>query len=526
MFAAHKIDESTEGFEDPGFDPKHLRGWFENLPLMNPAVCVNSVLQALCRCNAAKLPAKQRFALLVLYRLQIAAQFQAFGTIAFQRNLSEQTKPQVIADLSTLLMELARGFGILIRNGEQREKWPENSPYTHSVYAAMQSLAYSILHSVRTHAPLPPSTHLELNRLYAVAESRGVIAEDCGNQNTLCASNIGDLFKQVQLLSALDLFSIPEDELVSVFSLLGKFAAVCPIALERPPTHKEQVLVVDLAVNAVPFALQSKEELDSCTEPRFLSLGPVLRAAARTEQNRDRSAQHRAMAANAELIRTLLRKKTKQDRSASQKIPSRVIKATFGLDAIHYFLRDEGRRLRQALRDTGDTMQVRRRANGSVAKLETFLLEDKVEGGYRLRQPGLGHVELQVGELIGLSDGEPDGPYTFELAIVTWARHDRQDRIHFSVKRLCSGTVPAVCKQAGKVEARDGDTPNEIPCLYVPRNNSRTGRALLLAPSDTAWEQLPLWLETGAKTKLVNVGKRRPALSQLACYDIPGKGKG
>ncbi|MCH9669924.1 MAG: hypothetical protein K0U93_00600 [Gammaproteobacteria bacterium] len=526
LVAANKLTplpHSQESDDLGGLDPKGLREWLENLPLMKPAVCISQVLASLTACNHERLSAKQRFALLVVYRRQTSAQFQAFGSTAFHRTVPEQDRDQVVSTMSALLLELSRGFGTLVRTGEQEQTWDPTSPYVHAIYASVQALGFAVLHAIRSHTPLPPGVHLELNRLYSLAEGRDVAHRPVGPTRELCASSIGDLYKQLQLLSAMDPFAIPDADLMAVFAQLGAYAAGCPMAMERPADAKEQVLVIDLAVNAVAFALHTKEELAGCTEPRFLSLAPVLRAAARTEQNRDKSPQHLAQAENAALIRKLLRKKTKKDRDSAQRVPERVIRAAFGLEAIHYFLSDEARRLRQALREPGETKQMRRRANGSIAKLETLLLEDKEDSAYRLRQPGLEHVEASVGELIGVNSGEVDGPYTFELGILMWARHDRQDRLHFAVKRICSGTLPAVCKQAGKAE-RKSDMPNEVPCLYVPRSNSRTGRSLLLAPAETSWDQLPIWLELAERTKLINLGKRRSDIASIACYEIPGKG--
>ena len=503
-------------------DPKRVANWLENLPILNPAVSVRAMLGALKQLNTLKLSKKRQFQLLGLYRERALAFSDAYETVAFQQSVGREKHSDVARCLGALLMEVEVGYNRLVRGAAQPPAiWTAGEPWPFAAYAAMQLAGLSMLHSYRANLPLFPGIFRETNFLYRVAETHGALRIPVpeaafGNDKP----TVSRLFKTIQIFHLSDPFSYQDGEISRGFATTGRYAESGRISID-PPESEGPIFVVDIAGSNPPEAGRDPR----MAQARYLDLAPVLTALKRDRQNA--SPQESMTSGLAGHLIKQLRAHTigrdgpdSGDRQvARREIP---VRASIGIDSIHHFLKDGGRRLAEALKDAGDTMQIRLRAkNGRVLahKLDTWLLSQEPSKSYRLRQPGIGHIDAESGELIGISRGGPDTVPNLDLGVISWARHDAQDRIHISVRPICKGAPPATCTNgSGKGHAQDA-----ISCLHIAREQNTMGVTLLLAPAYTQWENTQILLELERSTKLVRVGRRRPDIASLACYELPGR---
>ena len=164
-------------------------------------------------------------------------------------------------------------------------------------------------------------------------------------------------------------------------------------------------------------------------------------------------------------------------------------------------------------------MQIRLKTkDGRVVahKLETWLLSNHKRRGYRLRQPGIGRIDAESGELVGLTNAKQGIAPKLDLGLITWARHDEQDRLHIGIRPLSKGVAPATCTSDW---GNTGES-STVQCLHVSQERNPTGGALLFAPIDTAWENTQIMLDVEGTTRVVEVGSRRTDVASLACYEL------
>lgn len=542
--ASHPLASEAE------VDPKLLKGWLGDLPVLNPEITIAAVRQSCKRLNGHDLPAKRRFKLLGLYREQALALADRFETNTFQRAIEPGRLAEVAHDLGALLIEVEVGYNRLVRGAtsqDGRATWSPSDPWAFAAFAALELAGVSMLHSYRANMPLVPGLFREMNFLFRMADSHSATRHPIPrklanpNENIVALTNVAHLYKSLLLFHLSDPFSYKSAEITAGFEACVRYADAARIATARPDSNGP-LAIADLAGANPPVIAQTSghagsSDRDASTDRlgvtetdaelngtvRFVDLSPVVTALHREIQNRGPGNGAAIARIRAEELLARLRKLAlEESETRGKEIP---IRAAIGLDSIHHFLKDNGRNLTEALKGAGDTMQVRlmpKRGRAAAHKLDTWLLSEHQQKGYLLRQPGIGRVEAAAGELVGLTNGKLAQKPKLDIGLITWARHDPQDRLHIGVRPLSNGATPVTCSGDLSREQQ----PEAVPCLYVPRDKNKTGAALLLAPPHTAWDGTQITLNSGNSAKRVNVGTRRSDIASLACYELPERPAG
>lgn len=510
-------------------DPKKLKLWLESLPMMRPDVSIAVMLEAVRELNGRNMPPRRALPLLALHRERAVALYFSAGSVTFQKQGNSQARTEANKALAELLLELEVGFNRLVRGAASRA-WNSTDPWTNATFAAMQLAVYSVLHSYRSSIPLVPGVYREINWLYRVAETQGVLATPISaplETKVIGRHSIRRLFQSLAIFHLSDPFAYGEGDVLAGYDVAYHYAESCRIST-NPPDSVGPVASVDIAIGSPPVSVSldgraGLPNLDG-TEVRYVDFSPVVRSLRRDSQN-ERASSARAFSRGQ--LRHLLERLALHlpEQSETQSVPAveTPVRIVFGLDSIFHFLKNGAHHLKEALQDSGDTMHLRTRSKeGRITahKLDTWLLTVESNKTYRLRQPGLGKISAEPGDIIGLSNGKADAQPKLDLGLIVWARHDERDRLHLGLKPLAKDATTVTCTNG----SGDDHSKTPVECLFVPKSRNVSGSTLLLAPRETAWEDTQVVVDIAQGTKLVRIGTRRVDVTDsVACYELPGR---
>ncbi|MFT5392115.1 MAG: hypothetical protein ACI8PT_002312 [Gammaproteobacteria bacterium] len=518
-------------------DPKRLKVWLDELPQLSHTATLSTLLAAVKALNETNPTPKRAMALLTLYRESTLTIFDAYDSVPFQRALDETSRPQATRHLGALLIELQVGFNRIVRAGAALPgSWDSARGVSFAAYAALDMVGKSMLHSYRTNTALVPGLFRELAWIYRTAQEHAAAHSAMPHTlNDPSRVTLSEAFRAILLFHVCDPLNIPHNAVIPTFLATAHYAPHCRLGREKPESAGP-IFVIDIAGMNPPIALDDLADRENPTgrngrivesgrelinEPRYLDLNAAIKVLKRDVRQQRTPAGCKLSHTTNVLERLEALTPAPLATQTSPNYKETPIRAVLGLDSIHHFLKGNGRHLREALQDSGDTMQIRlRNKNGHTVahKLDTWLLSVEPKIGYRLRQPGVGKLDAVADELIGLTTGRPGAHVRLDVGQVTWARYDAHERLQLGVRPISKGAVAVTCTNGKGVRHQE-----PVACLHIERSQNTTGVTLLLAPADTCWENTQVMLELDHSTKIVKVGTRRSDIASLACYELPGR---
>ena len=471
--------QSSDGdVEDIELNPKRLKVWLEELPVLNPVESLNRLLAAVTGMGELSMGNRKRLPLLDLYCNRANSVFYAFDSTSFMTNVRSEADRDVVSEhIVELHQQLAAGYERIARRRLKKGGSLRGSNTLRTaLYGAMEQHTHTLLHTFRTYGPLNEQIQWKINRAYSLAEKHKVLREPVMMANRPARSqNISLLFRRINLLCVSDPFHFPEGEAVRVFDYLERYAAVCRIKKGLPDKNREGQFLIALDSNYPPVYPDRMQAVVKTKLPRVLDVMPAVRLAVRDQLNEAVSSRHKIHAEQGHRLLEHLIPLFRAARSRNEdRAPATLtVEVAQGFDAIGYFLRNDREHLRAAaLHGTGAGSPTE-----TPHRLYPWRVTDQSDRGYRLSAPGKA-VAPKIGDLLGVLIKRGKKVPELRLSAVRWSRKTADGDIHVGVEIIASD--PAV---PGEMTVKPRGEPSiVVPCIYLPEAVTKAPHGSIIAP--------------------------------------------
>ena len=475
-----------------------LKQWVSQLPVMDVLETVRRLHGAIQPFNELRLADAERLKLLEVYR-------QALEDILFSYDefrlrllpLPAQDRNVLAEDIMWLYLDLANGYKMLVLNSHEQGLSPAHDALTlRAVYRAMELIVHALVYAQRAQRPAPPLARLELNQLYRLAETHGVLqtrVRAVRRETTM--PTIDRVFKQYWVLAAAGSERWSGVELLELFVSLEAFAADSRLGTERPEGRRNGVYALDLFSDdpAVPG-----EQSGALQEPRFLDLNPMARSiAAWLAEQRDQ--QHEFVAQESRLLRMFVESQGLAGGRRSLRRPQdRAVKVALGMDAVHYFFGD-ARRLADACEAEvcgGIEVQSFEQDEAAAYLSRHWAIKDESDTGCLLQGsvmdgdefPALGSVLGVVGFVLAAASP------VMSVGLVRWQGQLDNGQHKLGVEIIAGGAVSVLVSRSSP-----GLDEDPTRAIYFPKEAAIGRPASLLLPRELADAGEPLWIDVRGK---------------------------
>ncbi len=496
-------------------DEAAVAAWIEGLPLEEPAEAVPMLAYVLLELNREPLAAKDRMRLLERYHRPIQHLFESWERFWDQLgDLPTGQQMEVAEDFGALLLALANGYKIVVREGRQGRKDPNAAPLLLlAIHRALETLGQALLDAFRRYAPAPPHLYRELNHLYRYAEEFSALELRAREtKDSLAELSLHALYARAMLLAAADPFRLSPHDTASLYRLLGGYAGLCGLSkggCEKPFGR----FAVDLASDNPPIPCAKLEAASDHPHLRVLDTAPMRMAALERLGSNDKTHSEQEL----DLLRRLLPGLRVPPQRRSPRVPSqKQVRLAIGIEAAHFFLTEEGHAHRRAsVENAVYGIEVYDQASESQLSfvLEPWRVVNESPRGYLLVRRHALNEELRVGEILGLFPMRPEDPDTrVEVGIVRWLRRDKEGWAQVGVE-IFPGTVGAVvCSASG---ARS--SPQAAHCaLYLHHVSGLGIPPTLIARKSLYQRDRLLDLQLGARHGKARIGSLVMASAHMA----------
>lgn len=501
-------------------NPKRLRSWLKELPLMNLLASLRELIDALEPSNRQQMPIKLRMRLLELYRETVVDIFASTEEEHLRRlPITGAQRKQIKDDTGRLCTMLAAGYKLVIKEGHQQQINPARQPLLLlAIYRAMESGVLVLLHSFRTYQPTQPFSYLDIHQIYSHAERHGVVNTPITyDKKTLAPGGISPLYKRIMLLAATDPYHFGPGTAMRLYDALAPYAALCRIEPGRQPAPEPTSFVIDLDGDSPPLPNAKVPDDMPIEQPRLLDVGPAidkinkLLAAPDEPDNLARPSPE-----ECKLLDLLLPELSKDRiRRAPRKAVTRETRLALGLDAVHYFLSKGARQLTESYKEDSLGIEVHDVDSESEARhnLEPWTILNESSNGYLLTGQRKGQREVRVGEAVGLvlptrADSEP----TLTLATVRWLRNAKDGRVEIGIEVIPGAALPVACQSADTFSPGYG----ALACLLLPSVPALGLAATVVAPKRLYSRNMTLDVKTGNESMKIRAGH---LVMDTAAYD-------
>ena len=262
-------------FADPDQpeDRDALARWIACVPMEDPASAHAEFGQARARLNPSQVAGPERLAMLELLRGPVMRTQACIAPVYCGAPLPY---PDVIASAWSatvdLWQHLATGYQICARGWLERERGMDAHGVV-SLARACEAIVATMFEYARAYRGVDPGLWKRLNRLYAIAESKGVADASTPDQAS-CAN----LYARAALLHVAQPGSLPPRTLEALWHLLARVASTCSLHPAVPAPAFIPLLAVNLAGNGAPGLARNVPAGPSTAYLDTRRLGQTLRA--------------------------------------------------------------------------------------------------------------------------------------------------------------------------------------------------------------------------------------------------------
>ena len=468
---------SSQAVEPTEFTAVALRSWLAALRQTEPTTASQAVLNALATLNEQVLDKTQRLVALNHIRRPALALFRAYDSPAFQRRLADTgPRSQLTTQLTDILRLLAEGYRACA--AEEISSSESKRPLLTALYLAMEQTTYALVHGFRSHGPLPPSIHLDLNQLYQQGEQLDLLEAPVRlERKTTARKTLGMLYRQTMLLAVADPFGFGPGEVGATFAYLRRYAAFSRIVALEDDERRDGLFIIDLSADSPPLPPSTRVGIDPSPSLRFFDVNPVLRAAVHDQLQRSRSRAHQLRAEQGKRLLQQItpRCRASRARRETRKRVARPVRIALGLMAVHQLAWALSARQRQSGSTATDT-PLTTAPNSQRERLptvETWSIIDESNSGYRLRQRCDQIDHLRVGDLVGLLEPLAGRSAPLCLGIVRWQRGAAGQQVSMGIEKLPRPAFPASALLDKCGEAV------ELPCFFFAQRDEATRPSLV-----------------------------------------------
>lgn len=475
-------------------NPQAVKQWVADLPLINTALTVSLLQQALDDINSTRAPVYDRYEALEQFSGPVHCVTDALKKQFLGKRFPLGGKPLEQANLATsLCMAMATGYKIVA--AELNKKNKGSSQLSKVIHQAMRYLGEALLDSYLIYIPCPAGTWRDLNSLYALAD-RHKLADSTAKGKPAPVHDvetIADTYKRILLLSLACPYRLRQSEITKVYALLGDWAYYSDLTIATD-TDASGYFTVHLEADEPPHYLNAghRDKLD----PSWLIINTRgLAEPARTtiEKTRESTASLSTLPDEKVLQRLMLAWGVMPRRQFTRRGNEASVQIVVGLDSIHLAIAgpdatlpginntadetvQDGEYLRDPTFEQPTRINTETRLNqnatnnpfrgayapdsrnGNGLHIESWKMQDISAGGYSLLRDSAETSHAHVGELVAIN--EADSNADWHLGVIRWMKFTPEAGLTLGAQMLSPGARPvqaSICtKPAGMEEQRHG----------------------------------------------------------------------
>ncbi len=454
-------------------NPRQLKRWINDLPLINMGETTRQFYQALQSYNRQDCTARQRFEtmerLLPTADMVITYLSKNFINCAFP--LARKTQ-QIERLTHSLYQELSVGYKLIVNDVSSGTQKLDNKMLATAIYRSMWPLYRSFLLDAQTYTDLPGRVWHDLHQLYEFAEAKGLnkleIPSSQGEKEN--NSSINNIFIRCCLLGLADSNRLRNGEALKLNDFLGKATEMVSITKSLNADKKGLLHVVSLKTAGPPVHIKLAE-MTTFSNLRGLNMEPLI---SYLQQNIDDDTG-KIPELTKSLVRRLFNAWTSRDKRKFSRIASNssIITSIGVQDTLHAISVDRfpGLTIDEILQKLKDDAAAAT-APGLSLSTTQFNLKPKRDtwykttvsdprfpeswhqwdvvntsaGGYGLLWKNASQSRAQVGDIIALREKE-GSRHLWRMGQIRWLRHTEENDLMAGVKLLAPRTVIATVER-------------------------------------------------------------------------------
>lgn len=548
-----KLPDQDLQFLTIGSDqPKKLKAWVEELPLMNMGETSRQLYQFIQELNRLQIDARQRFQLLETVRPTILHVCDALGQHYLNQSVVLPEKARRVASLAQALQgHLANGYKLVAVRGMRKLKDKDaRTTVVISIHRAVTALTDTLVRCYQLYFPTPRNLWLELHQLYLLAEANGLEATEVADPDfkAIETCTIADAYARVLLLATAKPNQLRQQELAALYRATEEWSDLIAI---KPAGEKSDLFVFDLQQDRPPTYRTHVSVAGA--QSRYIDSAALVERLSQVAAGQPPSGFSVPKGITDSLVNHLQQAwGALTERSFKRISETGSIHICLGLGALHYytsgcvsFESQVGSGQMKVLADNEDNPFLSGKAGKPGPRPQSRILEEddpwshaadsgkrrmaedattedidfsritsalqdsgreskvhfdhytckKVNvspGGYCLEWAGEAPSQLRTGELMGLREPGFD---EWAVGVVRWVKQLPNQGVQFGVELLAPRAIPA----GARVLKKTGDATDFMRVLLLPALHAIGQPATLLAPN--------VGFRTGFKLELVEQGR-------------------
>lgn len=530
--------------------PKKLKVWVDELPLVNMGETSRQLYQFIQELNRLQIGTPQRLQLLEVVRPVIEHVCSALGKHYLNQSLVLPEKARRVASLAQALQNhLAGGYKMVaVRMLKRLREREGKANLALAIHRAMTALTETLVRSYQLYFPTPRHLWLELHQLYLLAEMNGVqdIEVSDAEFRDIESSSVSDAYARVLLLATAKPNQLRQQEIAVLYRATEEWSGyveikhawdeddlfVFDLQQDRPPTYRTHVSVAgadsryidsrllnsklgEVAAGAAPEGFSVPKGISdnllahlqqawgALTERSFKRVGQT----GTVDLSLGLNALHLHLAGGMEFERVLKGDRldvlsgdsgenpflTNRQGSSRPGIPDDDAWSRAFDGGSHRMSNDvavdniDFTHINSAMRQAAEDGK-------ATAKLD-YLSCQKVNaspGGYCLQWQGEAPTQMRTGEILGVRE---IGQNEWAIGVVRWVKQLAQQGAQFGVELLAPRATPV----GARVIRKTGEAGSFMRALVLPALHAIGQPATLLVPS--------VGFQSGAKVEMAVAGE-------------------
>lgn len=500
-------------------NPRRLRQWLDDLPVMNVMQTVDLLEQKLTPFNEIRLDAAERLKLLEIFT-------QAFDEILFSYDeirlsmlpVSIEERRKLSQDIMWLYLHLATGYKVILKQHFEGGKREVRDPVLlTALFRAMEMIIHALLYAFRSHDTPPPLCFLEVHQIYHYACRQGCADNRLKNLKGYAVTpTVSRLYKQFLLLMIADPYRMEGQTVFENYLLLDEYAEHAilhdlePGATQLPAGSYFVPLMEDS--HPLPARFVTEEMLQAAG--LNLQLQDVL-SRLRTGHNQLLKSTKSSSQAIRQHELILAQLSNPHSRREARHKSTRKVKMLLGMEAIQYYLQNP-----DGLASVYETEEcagievssVESESATEFAPVSWQIVNESPRGMLLSTPRNLCGPEQLLGEVVGLIEkNDADKQPRILTALVRWERCDEQEAVNIGVEIIHA--TPQL------VTAQFTEHAEPLALLYYPPNPEAGSSDYLLTPAGVVNEDRTARLRRGNRQITVSIQEPRLA---TAVYELCG----
>ena len=326
---------------------RHMNEWIQHLPMVNLSESSRQLYHAIIELNQLIIDPEARLKLLELLRSPIQFVCNGLSKHYLNRPILLPEKPRKISLLAMALdNHMALGYKIVIFDCAQANNSAlsrkEKKITTLAIQRAISALTKTIVRSYQLYSPAPKKAWHELNQLYLIAETNGLLETKVEDRENLFLSKItiAEAYKRVLMLGCCKPNQMRQRDIKSIYDTTELWST----HLELGEVETESVYVINLSSDTPPI-YQNLARKKLTPFHRGINFSHLLELLgeylAQSRENHDAFVKGITVPQNVseDLVRCLLRAwQALTDRAFSRSPSNKAITLCVGFSATHCYI--------------------------------------------------------------------------------------------------------------------------------------------------------------------------------------------